>query len=379
MKSLAIFPEEIKVHGILKTANKFIIENEEVNTGLIEEEDLKLEDCDDPENKVLVKKKAFSCNYRDKAVLLRSDRFIKEEAELGELNFTYLGSEFVGEVIAIGSNIKDFKVGDKVIPNISYPSYEEDYRPGVPTNYASSRIEDFKSNKLIKIPKDFDISDEVLAAFPIAGFTTYSMIRKVVKPNSKVLVTAGSSNTSLAAISALNKHPVEVYVMTSNTDKIDFFKKMGVKDVLIVNHKLENYAEDETLRNKVEEIGGFDAAIDPFFDIYLPRVIDFLKTDAKYVTCGLYNQYPEFDDGRYEYKGNSFNNILIKSMIKNISIIGNCIGLKEDGLEALEDLKNGTLDIFIDSVFSSGEENLFLDRTFNARDRIGKVVYKYED
>ncbi|XLS30480.1 alcohol dehydrogenase catalytic domain-containing protein [Flavobacteriaceae bacterium M23B6Z8] len=379
MKSVIVFPEEMKTYDGLKTKGKFTIEHNDIHTGLVEEPDLTLNDCPEKENVVLVKKIAFSCNYRDKTILLNSDKFIKSEILKGNLHFTYLGSDFVGEVVEIGENVKDFNIGDKVIPNISYPSYNEDYKGGIATNYASSRIESFKANKLIKVPKDIDISDEILAGFPIAGFTAYSMIRKVTKPDAKVLVTAANSNTSITTIDALRNYPVKVYAMTSNPKHRDVLMRKGVEDVLTINHDLETYEDDETFMQKMDEIGGFDAVIDPFFDIYLPRIIDYLNMDAKYITCGLYNQYPDFDNGRYTYKGRPFSNILTQALTRNISIMGNCIGLKEDGVKALEDLINGKFNIEIDSVFLEGEEDLFFDRTYNAKDRLGKVIYKYKD
>jgi NADPH:quinone reductase-like Zn-dependent oxidoreductase len=379
LESVIIFPEEMNTYDGLKTKGLFTIEGYDIHTGLVEEPDLLLIDCPEKENSVLVKKIAFSCNYRDKTILLNSDKFIKSEILKGNFHFTYLGSDFVGEVIDTGANVKDFTIGDKVIPNISYPSYTQDYKGGIATNYASSRIESFKANKLIKIPKNSTIPDEVLAAFPITGFTTYSMIRKVIKPNAKILVTAANSNTSITAIDALRNYPVEVFAMTSNSKHRETLLRRGVVDVLTINHNLENYEEDETFRNKMESIGGFDAVIDPFFDIYLPRIIDYLNMDAKYITCGLYNQYPDFDNGRYEYKGRPFSNILTQALTRNISIMGNCIGLKEDGLQSLEDLIQGKFTIEIDSVFSKGEEAMFFDRTYNAKDRLGKVIYKYKD
>jgi hypothetical protein len=37
----------------------------------------------------------------------------------------------------------------------------------------------------------------------------------------------------------------------------------------------------------MKKIGTFDAVIDPFFDVYLPRITELMNFDAKYVTCGF--------------------------------------------------------------------------------------------
>jgi NADPH:quinone reductase-like Zn-dependent oxidoreductase len=203
MKSVSILtPANVAFDNIIVNGS-FQLENTEITVGLVEEADLKLSDSVDPDNRVLVKKRAFSCNYRDKSLIFKYNKEIEDAAKAGNYLFSYIGSEFVGEIIDVGKNVEDFQIGDRVIPNISYP-YDNEYRyykPGLPSNHASRRIDDFYPSKLLKIPDE--ISDEAAAVLPIAGFTSYSMIRKVVKPKAKILVTAAKSNTSLAVISAL--------------------------------------------------------------------------------------------------------------------------------------------------------------------------------
>lgn len=82
--------------------------------------------------KVLVKKKAFSCNYRDKSIIFR----ITKQAP--ENTFYVVGSDFVGEVIATGSEVTELKVGDRVIANNAYPESDAlEAFPGIPSNHAS--------------------------------------------------------------------------------------------------------------------------------------------------------------------------------------------------------------------------------------------------
>ena len=63
--------------------------------------------------------------------------------------------------------------------------------------------------------------------------------------------------------------------------------------------------------------------------------------------------------------------------MKNVQIIGNCIGLTSDLQQAVTDYVAGDLAVQIDSVCDGGGIGPFLDRTFNAGDRFGKVVYRY--
>lgn len=376
MKSVSLIGNNIDIANEIQYSGSFILEEEKINVGLVEEEDLNLINCNDPDNRVLVRKRGFSCNYRDKTLILNYDNQIKKLADKEEYSFSYIGSEFVGEVIEIGKNIQKLKVGDRVVANATYPSYSNDYIGGLPSNHASRRIDDFKENKLIKIPNI--LSDEIASAFVIAAFTGYSMIRKVVKPNAKILITAAKSNTSLAVINALRNFPVSVYAMTSSKNNNDVLYDLGVKEVFVVNHNLKDYLEDDNIAKFIRDKGFFDAVIDPLFDIHLRRVIKLMNYDAKYVTCGLYNQFPNFLKTDFNEFG-TFTETIKLAMIRNISIIGNCIGLKDDFDLALHHFKQGKFNILIDKVFTKGNEASFFDLTYNFKERLGKVVYLYEN
>lgn len=108
-----------------------------------------------------------------------------------------------------------------------------------------------------------------------------------------------------------------------------------------VNLELNSFLDDKNIIELTKKIGTFDAVIDPFFDVYLPRVTELMSFDAKYVTCGFYDQYSPFANKPFIYRGNSFTRLFMNVMAKNISIIGNCIGLREDGLKAIQDYKEG--------------------------------------
>lgn len=203
------------------------------------------------------------------------------------------------------------------------------------------------------------------------------MIRKVVKENAKVLVMAAKSNTSLAVINALRNFPVEVYAMTSSSKNNDMLYEQGVKQVFVIDHNLNDYLEDENIIKFIREKGFFDAVIDPLFDVHLGRVIKLMNYDAKYVTCGLYNQFSNSSETNFKEHG-TLNEIIKLAMIKNISIIGNCIGLKEDFDLALHHFERGKFNILIDKIFSIGQEADFFDFTYNFKERLGKVVYLYK-
>ena len=69
--------------------------------------------------------------------------------------------------------------------------------------------------------------------------------------------------------------------------------------------------------------------------------------------------------------------VLWEAIQKNAQIIGTCLGLTVDLQQAIEDYTTGDLEVVIDSVYDGQQAGGFLDRSFNAGDRFGKVVYRY--
>ncbi|PKO22652.1 MAG: hypothetical protein CVU38_08320 [Chloroflexi bacterium HGW-Chloroflexi-1] len=69
---------------------------------------------------------------------------------------------------------------------------------------------------------------------------------------------------------------------------------------------------------------------------------------------------------------------ILLGLLFYVQIIGNCIGLTDDLRDALNDYASGALSVVIDSVFTGNQVGDFLDRMYNAKDRLGKVVYCYD-
>jgi len=324
------------------------------------------------ESLVLLKIRAFSCNYRDINLIFSALKRGRGES------FYSIGSEFVGEVLEIGSKVTSVKVGDRVIGDCFY--YGGSRTPagqGVVTNHASKEYQIVSASKVIRIPKP--MPDDVAASFTIGAQTTYSMVRKLdLEPGANVLVTAAKSNTSLFAINALRAQNVNVYATTTSAQHADKLRALGIKELFIVDSSLENFIHHEQIRDFVIQTGGFDGVVDPFFDLHLPKVLDVMGPGAKYVTCGLHDQFQKLIGQTTAYPQLSLKTLLLKAMFKNLQIIGNCIGTTSDLQRALDDYSSKSLPVVVDSSFGGKQAGAFLDRTYNSGDRFGKVVYQYD-
>lgn len=341
--------------------------------GLIHTKDTHF-DRNSPENRfsVLVKKRAFSCNYRDKNLIFKMSTRGPEDS------FYVVGSDFVGEVVDTGSQVTGLQIGDRVIGNNAYPeSGVKGVPPGVPTNNASKEYQVFHQVKLIKVPQE--MPDEVAAAFSIGAQTTYSMIRKLnLTKGSNLLVTAAKSNTSLFAINALKKHSVNIYATTTSMRFEEELRAMGVKEVILIEPMHNSLTDNQSLKKIVSDLGGFDCVFDPFFDLHLGQVVNLMAAGGRYITCGLYDQYFDLIGQQISPLHLDSSHIMASVMLKNLQIIGNCIGQTEDLKNAIQDYASGHLNVAIDSVFSDKQVGAFFRRTYNAKDRFGKVVYKYD-
>lgn len=367
METLTICSPSLTQKEICIYSTNFLLCKQNISFALLKEEPHKYLSTKLPDEHILVRIKAFSCNFRDKAFVLLFYKWCEEKASSGNLSYAAFGSEFIGEIVRIGDKVPSFHVGDRVIPDGAYPDKINDSLGGLPTNHASQRLLLFHWSELIKIPDD--MTDEIAASFTIGAQTSFSMIRKAaVKPFDKVLVTAPTSNTSLAVISALNSLNAEVYACSSSMANIDRLKELKVKEVF----------KKKDFSGNTNNFPLFNVVIDPFFDLYFSHVIEQITPGGRYVTCGMYMQSHLFKKGNFTPPKHMFQ-ILQHCMINNISIIGNCLGTRADLENAIESYQRGEFNIQMDSVYTGREILPFLSKTFHIFPRFGKVAYKYSD
>lgn len=320
---------------------------------------------------VLVRVRAFSCNFRDKVLILSWSR------QLPDKSYCFVGSEFVGEVVAVGSAVTGLQEGDRVIANMQYPAPPvSGVLPGIPTNGASRRYLTLHQAKLMKVPEN--MPDEVAASFSIGAQTAYSMLRRLdIVEGTKALVTSARSNTSLFVIDALSNRGVDVYATSTTSWTENELQRTKLKKLIKIGPELTDFTDNEQIRSIVSEIGGFDYVVDPFFDLHVGKLVDTMSLNAKYITCGLYDQYSHLTGEDFRRVGRGLDEILAHAIVKNLHFIGNCLGKAEDLNQAIKDYENENLSVIIDSVFHGEQVSDFFDRTYNAKDRFGKVVYRY--
>ena len=104
-----------------------------------------------------------------------------------------LGNEFAGEVIAIGGDVKRFRVGDRVFARVAKD------RAGAFAEQACVDEDD-----AAHMPRDLDFM--AAAAVPLAALTALQALRDElgVKPGQKVFISGGAGGVGTFAIRSPN-------------------------------------------------------------------------------------------------------------------------------------------------------------------------------
>lgn len=148
-----------------------------------------------------------------------------------------IGQVFAGEIIDVGKNIENYKVGNKVygLTGFSLGAY---------TDYKKMKEINSKQGCFALMPDNISYEEATAAAY--GGLLALQSLEKEnIKQNDKVLIYGASSTSGITAMQYLKNIGVEVTSVCSES-KFDFVKSLGADKVLDYNNddsikKLEKY------------------------------------------------------------------------------------------------------------------------------------------
>ncbi len=195
---------------------KAVILNKSGGPEAIEFKDI---DLDKPSaDEVTIEQKAIGLNYID----------TYHRSGLYPLKLpTGLGLEGAGVVTAIGSNVKNFRAGDKVVyASIPLGSY--------------STHRNYPAAKLVKIPEGIDF--EIAATLMTKGLTTYYLLHQTykVKAGETVLFHAAAGGVGQIFGQWAKSLGCNVIGTVGSDEKIEVAKKSGYDHV--INYSKENFS-----------------------------------------------------------------------------------------------------------------------------------------
>jgi NADPH:quinone reductase-like Zn-dependent oxidoreductase len=203
-------------------------------------DNLRIVDLPDPtpgDNDVLVALKYASLNYRDILAVNGGYGRMQKQEKLIPL------SDGAGEVIAVGSKVREWKVGDRVLSTF-FPDWQagplrpEVVRTDLGGMFDGVAVEKriFRPDALVKVPDGMELRDA--ATLTCAAATAWNAVIEIGKvgPGERVLV-QGTGGVSLFALQFAVAAGAEVYATVSSAEKGELVKSLGASFVV-------NYRED---------------------------------------------------------------------------------------------------------------------------------------
>ena len=179
---------------------------------------------------ILIKVHAATVNRSDCAMLTAKPFIMRGFTGLFGPKKPVLGTDFAGEVVEIGAEVQQFKVGDKVF------------------GFDDQGVQSHAQFMAIREDKGMDVMPEKIsfeeAAASIEGFHyAYNFVNKVdLKPGEKVMLNGATGAIGSAALQILKYYGARV-TATCNTKNLELIKSLGADRV--IDYLKEDFTQDQ--------------------------------------------------------------------------------------------------------------------------------------
>jgi alcohol dehydrogenase len=270
-----------------------------------------------------------------------------------------IGLDMAGEITAVGDEVADWKIGDRVLVN---PVNKKKGLMGEMLDGGMAEYSLVSADQLIAIPHKVTFAEA--ASLPVAYGTAHRMLitHNAVKKGDKILVLGASGGVGTGCVIIAKLLGAEVIACVSSEKKLHRLKEMGADEV--IDHTKVDWSKWAIEKYGKPQRRSYDGGVDVVInftggDTWVPS-LRCLKRGGKLLVCGATAGHDPKEDLRYVW---SF----------EITIQGSNSFYDDDlrGLMAL--IQDGKMKPVIDKV-------LPLDRAIEGlrllRDRevIGKVV-----
>jgi NADPH:quinone reductase-like Zn-dependent oxidoreductase len=340
---------------------------------------LKIKEINDPKpkaNEVVFKVKSTALNYND----IWGMRGAPVPVPLPHIS----GSDAAGDVIAVGEDVKNIKVGDKVVSHSNMScrvckactdGREFDcvnriiwgFQTG-PNWGAFSEITHLPEVNISKIPQG--VSYDEAAAASMTLLTSWHMLvgRAKIRPGQTVLIMGGGSGVGSFGIQIAKLYNCDV-IATASPDKLGKCLELGAD--FAVDHRKEDWYKEvraisKELAKKKDEAPGIDVSFDHIGQTHWNQQLTLLKYGATLVSCGATTGYDAKTDLRHVF-------------FKGTNILGSTQGTKAELDQGLYWMGQGKIKAAIDSVYSFEQAAEAHTKMLTGKGLFGKILMKPEN
>lgn len=181
-------------------------------------------------NEILVKVYAATVNRTDCAMLLAQPFIMRFLTGLFKPKKKILGTDFAGEVIEVGSEVKNFNVGDRIF------GFDD---MGVQSHAEFLKI---KSSKAIGIIPSNISFDEAISCLEGAHYAINFINKVKIQPDDKVLINGATGAIGSALVQLLKARHTHITAVC-NKEHFELVAKLGA------HHTIDYKTEDFTSQN----------------------------------------------------------------------------------------------------------------------------------
>lgn len=272
------------------------------------------------------------------AALNRRDVFVRKGLYPGIKFPAIPGSDGAGVIEAVGSDVKELKVGQEVVinPALNWGDnpryYGKDFTIlGVPTAGTHAEYVKVPANNVF--PKPPYLTWKEAAALPLAGLTAYRALftrGKLQKGETMVIPGIGGGAATFLLQMGLAAE-AEVYVTSSDDSKIEQAVKMGAKGGI-------NYGNKDWGKQLKKLTGGVDISIDTVGGDTFSELVNLAKPGSRIVTFGA-------------TAGQVPNLLMPLIFLKQLDILGSTMGTSFEFQQMLDFIDKHSIHPVIDSSF----------------------------
>ena len=213
-------------------------------------------------HEVRVRVRAVSLNYRDLMVA-------RGNYPLGSDQPLVPCSDGAGEVIAIGTGVERFRVGDRVIASFFTDWIDGDLAPEKTKGALGGSIDGVLAEEIVVheqalVGMPAELSFAQASTLPCAGLTAWNLLfaANTLAPGSTVVL-LGTGGVSIWALQLAKAAGLRTIITSSSAAKLERARMLGADE--LVNYKAQPEWQDEVLRltdgrgaHLVAELGGHD-------------------------------------------------------------------------------------------------------------------------